>query len=112
MKNELRKYLENIREELENIHNGTTTETNDDGEKVTMWDYFTDVLDYEYTVSSRGNMLGVTVYITLGGPNVWIDTRRQEIAGAWGADRAEIWLPDEIRNEIESIFQEMFDATR
>lgn len=112
MKSDLQSYCENIRKELNSIYEGTTEETNEDGEQMTMWDYFSDVLDYEYTISSTGDFLGVRAYVTLGGPNVWIDTRRGEVAGAWGTDRAETWLPSEICDEINDIFSEYYAATR
>ena len=110
--NELREYCENIRKELEAIYDGTTEEKNDDGEQMTMYDYFQDVLDCEYTISSRGDFLGVKVYVALGGPNVWIDTRREEIGGAWGTDREEVWLPSEIAKEIDDIFSEYYEMTK
>lgn len=110
--NELMNYITRIREELEAIYNGTTNEVNGDGEPETFYDYFEDPLDYEYTISSRGDYLGVKIFVTLGGPNVWVDTRRGEIAGAWGADRADIWLPSEIAAEIDSIFEEYYNCTR
>lgn len=109
---DLQNYCDSIREELDAIYEGTTDEQNEDGEQMTMWDYFADVLDYEYTIGKSGEFLGVRVYITLGGPNVWIDTRRGEIAGAWGTDRAESLLPNEIANEINDIFREYYECTR
>ena len=108
MNNELRDYLENIYTELNAIYEGKAT--NDDGEQATMYDYFEDPLDFEYTIASNGEYLGVRVYVTLGGPNVWIDTRRGEIGGAWGTDRADRWLPREICDEIDEVFQEYFAA--
>ena len=110
--NELFEYVKRIRDELEAVYNGTTDELNEDGEPETMYDYFSDPLDYEYTINSRGEYIGVRVYITLGGPNVWVDTRRGEIAGAWGTDRADIWLPSEIAEEIDNIFSEYYEMTR
>lgn len=110
--NELKAYCENIRKELNAIYEGTTQEQNDDGEQMTLYDYFADALDYEYTIASTGDFLGVRVYVTLGGPNVWIDTRNGVIAGAWGTDREETWLPSEIADEINDIFREYYEMTR
>ena len=110
MKNELQEYLERIYHELNEIYEGRAT--NDDGEQATMYDYFDDPLDFEYTIAANGEYLGVRVYVTLGGPNVCIDTRRGEIAGAWGTDTADRWLPREICDEIDEIFSEYYNATR
>ncbi len=110
MNTELHNYLERIYTELNAIYEGTAT--NDDGEQATFYDYFEDPLDFEYTIASTGEYLGVRVYVTLGGPNVWIDTRRGEIAGAWGTDRADRWLPSEIADEIDDIFREYYEMTK
>lgn len=111
-KNELREYCENIQKELKEIYDGTTTERNDDDEPMTMYDYFADALDYEYTIASDGQYLGVRIYVAIGGPNVWVDTRRGEIGGAWGTDRAEAWLPREIADEIDEMFEDLYNTTR
>ena len=110
MASELFNYCNSIYTELNAIYEGTAT--NDDGEQATFYDYFQDPLDFEYTIASNGEYLGVRVYVALGGPNVWIDTRRGEIGGAWGADRADRWLPREICDEIDEIFSEYYNATR
>ena len=108
MKNELQDYLENIYTELNEIYEGNAT--NDEGEQATMWDYFNDPLDFTFTVSCHGEYCGCRVYVTLGGPNVWIDTYNGNIGGAWGTDRADRWLPREICDEIDEVFQEYFAA--
>ena len=110
MKNELFDYCNRIFDELNAIYEGKAT--NDDGEPASMYDYFEDALDWEYTIDSNGEYMGVRVYVTLGGPNIWIDTRRGEIGGAWGTDRADRWLPSEICEEIDSIFSEYYACTR
>ena len=108
MANELKNYIDNIYDELNAIYEGKAE--NDDGEQASFYDYFDDALDWEYYVDRNGDYNGVQVYVTLGGPNVWIDTRRGEIAGAWGTDRADRWLPREICDEIDEVFQEYFAA--
>lgn len=110
MATELQNYVNNIFDELNEIYEGNAT--NDDGEQKTFYDYFEDPLDFEYTISSNGEYLGVRVYVTLGGPNVWIDTRRGEIGGAWGTERADRWLPSEIASDIDDIFREYYEMTK
>ena len=110
MNNELQEYLERMYHELNEIYEGRAT--NEDGEQATFYDYFQDALDYEYTIGANGDYLGVRVYMALGGPNIWVDTRRGEIGGAWGADRADRWLLSEIANEIDAIFSEYYEMTK
>lgn len=45
-------------------------------------------LDVEFIVKRDGEYLGARIAYTLGGPNVWIDTRRRAVTGAWGGDTA------------------------
>lgn len=100
--------LYRIREELEEIYQGKAK--TEDGETATFYDYFEDVLDFEYTVNSRREFVGVKVWITLGGPNIWLDTRSQEICLAWGSDREAVWLPSEFCQEIDYIFEEYYNS--
>ena len=115
MKNELREYVKRIRDEIKSLYDLTPEEIEkreEEGESSSLWDYFADALDVEYTIDSRGEYLGARVYVTLGGPNVWVDTRRGEVGGAWGTDRESVWLPSEICDEIDSIFCEAYECLK
>lgn len=117
MKNELKAYVDGIRDDLKNLYeleisDDEREEREENGEPYDLYSYFNDVLDIEYTISSRGDFLGARIYVTLGGPNVWIDTREGYVKGAWGADRAESWIPCEIVDEINEIFSEYYESVR
>ena len=103
---ENRKYLEGIREEIENYYNGFE----EDGEERSMVDYLSDVLDYEITLNSSMEYRSCKVWVTLGGPNVWIDTAENEIKLAWCGERDSIWLPSEICEEIDYYFEELYNC--
>ena len=104
---ENREYLERVKEEIYEYYNGFT---NEDGEEVGMYDYLGEVLDFEITIDSRMNYTSCKVWLTLGGPNVWIDTSTQEIKLAWGTEREDIWLPGEICSEIDEYFEEIYNC--
>ena len=104
--NENREYCKRIVDELETIYNGDLF--NEEGDTVTLYDYFSDVLDFEYTIDSQKEYRSVKVFITLGGPNVWIDTRTSAVHLAWGTDREEYPLDFAVRDEIDSIFAEYY----
>ncbi len=106
--NENREYCKKIATELESIYNGE--DMNEDGEQVTLYDYFSDVLDYEYTINSDKSYKSVKVYVTLGGPNVWIDTRDSEVYLAWGTDRESYPISWDLRDEIDAIFEEIYNC--
>ena len=106
MNNENREYLLRVREEIENYYNGFE----EDGEEKGLYDYLSDILDFEITINSQMEFSSCKVWITLGGPNVWIDTASHEIKLAWGGERAELWLPSEICDEIDSYFEEIYNC--
>ena len=65
MKTECREYAKRVAEEIEAYYNGTI---NEDGEKVSLYDYVADALDYEVVLTSQKTVKAVRLYVTLGGP--------------------------------------------
>lgn len=116
--NELKKYVDGIRDDLKNLYEADYTdeereELEESGEAFDLYSYFdSNALDCEYTISYTGDFLGARIWVTLGGPNVCIDTREGYVKGAWGTDREESWIPSEIVDEINAIFSEYYEMTR
>lgn len=77
-----------------------------------LYEYFDDYLDVEYTINSNGDYLGACIWIGLGGPNIWIDTRDREIKLAWGNERASWGIASDTANEIDEIFEGQYQALR
>ena len=107
MNTENRDYLLRAREEIEEYYNGFK---NDDGEEVSLYDYLSDVLDFEITINSRMEYSSCKVWVTLGGPNVWIDTAEREIKLAWGGERDSLYLESDICDEIDAYFEEIYNC--
>ena len=59
-------------------------------------DYISGALDVEYSISSDRSCLGGEVLVAFGGPNIWIDTRRDCVRGRWGSDKVDISYTDNI----------------
>ena len=117
IKTELQNYCDGIAKELINLYNAAPTDeererAEAEGEACDLWGYFGDVLDVEYTISARGVFLGARVAVTLGGPNVYVDTRNGEVNGYWGSDSATAFLPYDVRDAINDIFAELYDSMR
>ena len=102
-----RDYLLRVREEIEEYYNGFE---NEDGEDVSLYDYLSDILDFEITINSRMEYSGCKAWVTIGGPNVWIDTAEREIKLAWGGERDSIYLESDICDEIDSYFEEIYNC--
>ena len=60
------------------------------------FDYLQDALDIEYIVNSKGEYLGARVLVAFGGPNIWIDTRKGIVEGAWWSDYAKASFEDNL----------------
>lgn len=71
-------------------------ETNHDGEPMSAFDYLSDALDIEYIVNGKGEYLGARVLVAFGGPNIWVDTRRGIVDGAWWGEHATATFQDNI----------------
>ena len=104
MKNECREYAEMIRNDINSLYEGKTVD-----ECESLFDYVADALDVEYTLNSQRELIGVRVYVTLGGPTCWIDTRNGEVVCAWGTDKESVWLASEICEEITSYFEDFLN---
>ena len=112
MEKECRAYAQRVAEEIEAIYNGTTEEENDDGEKMCLYDYVADALDFSAIVSSQKTIRSIRLYVTLGGPTCYVDTELHSVVCAWGVDRAEYALDWDACDEIENIIAEFMGMER
>ena len=103
MYNECWEYAKHVAEEIETYYNGTA---NEDGEEVSLYDYFADVLDYEAILTSQKTMKSVRIYVTLGGPTCWIDTEEHAVICHWGTETAEYPIDWDLCDELEEIVSE------
>ena len=112
MEKECRKYAQHVAEEIEAIYNGTTEEENDDGEKMSLYDYVADALDFEAIVSSQKTIQSIRLYVTLGGPTCYVDMELHAVVCAWGGDREEYPLDWDVCDELENIITEYMEMER
>ena len=80
----------------------------DDLEDYTLYEYFNDVLDVEYTVTFNKEYKGVRLMIACGGPNIYVDTRRGTVDLYWWTEEAHIDLDKEVIEAIDDIYSEYF----
>lgn len=77
-----------------------------------LYEYFDDYLDVEYTIDSQGNYIGACIWVGLGGPSIWIDTRDRAVKLAWGGNKAEWSIYSDTAEAIDEIFEEYFNCLR
>lgn len=115
---ELQNYCDRIADELSRLYDGLDItedereEMEENGEATSLSDYFNDTLDIEYRIGSDMAFRSVRIAVTVGGPNVYVDTGRGTVEGFWGTEHVESWLPSEICEEINNIFEEYFVCAR
>ena len=131
MDSELYEMVKNVAETLEMICNGNAyrchycgkiaddemiicpdCKKEDEYEPYTIYDYINDrVLSVEYrTFSKNDPITSVSLCVTFGGPNIYIDTDSNDIIGYWGCDVAKYSLDDAVCDEINEIYQELWDT--
>lgn len=78
-------------------------------EPVTMWEYFSDVLDIEYRVGQNKNYKSARLMVTCGGPNIYIDTAEKAVLLYWWADSARYNLRDDTIELIDEVFEKLYN---
>lgn len=107
---ELTRECEYIREELEQICENDFSEEElqerkDNGYPCDMWEYFQDVLDVNFIIDINKKYRSAKIYVTLGGPNIWIDTDTATIQGRWGSTSVEVPISYNLRDEIDYVVE-------
>ena len=87
--------------ELEKILNTTHEELIEAHMDGTLYDYVNEALEVEYTMNLWGELRGVKILVTFGGPNVYINTRTAKIEGYDNGEHLEIDLDFDVLREIE-----------
>lgn len=105
---ENREYCKMVAEEIEEYAAGKMVD--DDGNELSLYAYLVDVLDYEFTIDSQREYKSAKIWVTLGGPNVWIDTAERAVKLAWGTDREEYPLDWDACDEIDDIMREIYEC--
>jgi hypothetical protein len=79
------------------------------GEMLSGYDYLSDVLDIEYIVNSKKEYLGARILVAFGGPNIWINTRTQQVEGYWWGSSS-IWSYSEDAMDIDSALEDLYNC--
>lgn len=61
---------------------------NHQGVEVSGFDYLSDVLDINWILNSDRTYKAAKVLVAFGGPNIWINTEKQQVEGYWWGSKA------------------------
>lgn len=82
-----------------------------DGEPLTLWDYFGDVLDIRYIVGARREYIGVELCLAWGGPAIYLDTYNGCIKCRWWGDAFDVYVPHELCALVDDVWAEYYEMT-
>jgi hypothetical protein len=82
----------------------------EDLEQLSIYDYLSDILDFEIRLDSNFNFISAKIYLTLGGPTIWIDTANRTVNLSWGTEKTSVWFDDDANEEINTYFEEIYNA--
>jgi len=81
-------------------------------EPARMEDYFDNPLDIEFRIAADGEVMGVSVAVTIGGPNIYVTTDDNgEVQGFWGGDKQHYPLSSEVWSQLLDWAEEMWVYT-
>ena len=88
MSNEIKNHVLSI---IDDLNNGTqewrdSWEISETPEPFTGYDYLEGVLDINWILNSDRTLKGARLLVAFGGPNIWIDTSKGTVEGAWWGD--------------------------
>lgn len=75
----------------------------------TLEKYLEDHLGVDYIVNSNKEYQSCRVWVTVGGPGIYIDTEDSAVKLNWGSTHKEWGLSYDTRNKIDAIFEEQYN---
>lgn len=73
------------------------------------FDYLSEVLDIEYICNSKKEYLGARILVAFGGPNIWINTRTEQVEGYWWGSKC-IWGYSGDAMGLDDALSELFNC--
>lgn len=109
--------IEDMEEITTETENGETVyclpcgcESEYEPEQLGLYDCFKDVFDIEYRVGSDKELRSVSLMVTCGGPNIYVDTAKKAVLLYWWADRVEYPLSHAVCEEIDAWAEELWNC--
>ena len=81
-----------------------------DLEVATIGDYFDDFYDVDYIVDSNKHYKACRVLVAFGGPNIYIDTWKQEVRLEWWNKKAVADIPEDLCMVIDEFFETIYNC--
>lgn len=74
------------------------------------YDFINDALDIEVIQGLSGDYRGAKLYMTVGGPTIWVDTQNGTVEGRWGVDSCSKWVDSDAIDELNDAIEELIET--
>lgn len=85
-------------------------EPTDEMEYRGLYDFINDALDVEVTRGLSGDFRGAKLYVTVGGPTIWVDTQTGTVEGRWGVESCSKWVDSDAIDELNDAIEELIET--
>ena len=85
-------------------------EPTDEMEYRGLYDFINDALDIEVTCGLSGDYRGAKLYMTVGGPAIWIDTQSGFVEGRWATDSCSKWVDSDTIDALNGAIEEIIET--
>lgn len=85
-------------------------EPTDEMEYRGLYDLINDALDIEVTCGLSGDYRGAKLYMTVGGPTIWVDTETGFVEGRWGVDSCSKWVDSDAIDALNEAIEELIET--
>lgn len=75
-----------------------------------LYDFIEDALDIEVIQGLSGDYRGAKLYMTVGGPTIWVDTKTGFVEGRWATDSCSKWVDSDAIDALNDAIQELIET--
>lgn len=88
------------------------TECGEETEIQSIYDFFTDIYNTKFRVSSKDadEVESVSFMVAYGGPNIYIDTAERKVLLYWWTESGEAWLDDDVVEAVNEFANELWNC--
>lgn len=73
---------------------------------------FEEALDFNFLVSSNGELIGGVIFLTVGGPGIYVDVTSQYVVGEVSSYEYKARLSEKAWRELYNILQEHYESVK
>ena len=86
-------------------------EPTDEMEYRGLYDFISEAFDVEITRSLSGDYRGAKLYMTVGGPAIWVDTQNGTVEGRlFGCDSCSKWVDSDAIDALNEAIEELIET--